>query len=88
MSIDDLDKKGWFQTRISNSVNFFDKLLEYASELGSPVKGRKSLDIIQKLVPISSCKAHPYSLSSKYATGAFPLHIDTVIPPKSNRSFK
>lgn len=78
MSIDDLDKKGWFQTRIPKGENVFDALLEYANELGSPVKGRKSLDIIQKLVPISSSKGHPCSLSSKYATGAFPLHVDTA----------
>ncbi|GGB55527.1 hypothetical protein GCM10011502_30460 [Oceanisphaera marina] len=78
MSIDDLDKKGWFQIRIANGVNFLDALLEYANGLGSPVKARKSQDIIQKLVPISSCKAHPRSLSSKYATGAFPLHVDTA----------
>ena len=78
MSIDDLNKKGWFQTRIANEVNFLDALLEYANGLGSPIKGRKSQGIIQKLVPISSCNAHPNSLSSKYATGVFPLHVDTA----------
>ncbi len=78
MNIDDLNEKGWFQTRISNDVNLHDVLTEYANELGDPIKGRKSADIVQKLVPISKEGAHPCSLSSRYATGAFPLHVDTA----------
>jgi len=78
MNIDELNEKGWFLTHISDDSNLHNRLSEYANELGEPIKGRKSVDIVQKLVPISKDKAHPYSLSSKHATGVFPLHVDTA----------
>ena len=78
MNLDDLNDKGWCQSRITSNENLYDVLSEYAHELGVPIKGRKSADIVQRLVPISKDKAHPSSLSSKHSTGAFPLHVDTA----------
>jgi len=78
MNIKELNEKGWFQTRISNADDLFDVLIEYANELGNPIKGRKSSGIVQKLVPVSKESAYPNSLSYKYETEAFPLHVDTA----------
>jgi len=78
MNIDDLNDKGWCQARISSNENLHDVLSEYAHKLGTPIKARKSTDIVQRLVPISRDRAHPSSLSSKHSTGAFPLHVDTA----------
>ena len=78
MNIKELNENGWLQTRISNDDDLFDVLIEYGKELGIPIKGRKSAGIVQKLVPISKERAYPNSLSSKYTTEAFPLHVDTA----------
>jgi hypothetical protein len=78
MIAQDLNEKGWVQIQPVGCDELIGALVEYGKELGTPVIARKSEGVVQKLVPLNKGNAYPNSLSSKYATEAFPLHNDTA----------
>lgn len=76
-----LKSKGWVSgiVDIRTEVNFANKLLSLAQNLGTPIPsrtGRSSLYDVLK--PIEAKYAKHSSLSKNYSLGEFPLHTDTA----------
>lgn len=75
-----LDENGYIELE-GNESSF----LEFAYQLGTPIKSRVNGSLIDELVPKDQEEAHKNSLSKIYGTGSFPYHTDGAyfqIPPK------
>jgi hypothetical protein len=78
MIMKQIDQVGWCEIRARNGSTLQEELLRIGKLLGTPVIHRKSLGILQELIPTDSQCGFPSSLSAKYSTGCFPLHVDTA----------
>jgi hypothetical protein len=78
MNFAELEINGWCETSATDIGELSDQIIDMGKELGNPVEHRKSIGIVQKLVPIAAEDSFPNSLSSKYSRNEFPLHVDTA----------
>lgn len=60
-------------------------LLQLAESLGTPKSDTRSTQAVQSLAPQTSAKSRTNTLSSKYGTGAFPLHTEAAYWPTPPR---
>src|SRR5258706_10414285 len=74
-----LRRRGWTSCDITfaNEQDLECKTIAIAKELGTPVAARKRR-LCEPLRPTEANVARPHTLSSRYATGSFPLHVDTA----------
>lgn len=77
---DQLNKSGWLEFSIDAPTKdeFIANLLSVAVQLGTPVPSRTGGGIYDLLRPTEQENSHPNSLSRKYSSGEFPLHVDTA----------
>jgi alpha-ketoglutarate-dependent taurine dioxygenase len=73
-----LSDHGWVKTHIDVDDGFDACVLELAESLGNPVRHRRSQGLVHELTPTTASEGHPNSLTARYSTGAFPLHVDTA----------
>lgn len=55
-----------------------ERMLALAFQIGTPVATRLGADLVDRLMPTEGHAANPRSLSKRYSTGEFPLHVDTA----------
>ncbi len=73
-----LSAHGWVKTHIEVDDRFDAHVLELAESIGHPVKHRKSQAMVHEITPVAAGHGFPNSLTARYSTGAFPLHVDTA----------
>lgn len=78
MDMDELNKYGWWKTKVEDLDRLQDLMVGFGERLGNPIASRKSKGVVHPLVPLTKKEAFPNSLSSKFETGRFPLHVDTA----------
>jgi L-asparagine oxygenase len=57
------------------------QILGIARSLGQPVPDTRTRELVRPLLPVSATSAPSNTLSSRYGTGAFPFHTETVYWP-------
>ena len=75
-----LDSRGWVSllAPFSSIEELSQQMLSLAAKLGIATPTRNGTSLIDSLHPIEAATARPRSLSKLFATGEFPLHVDTA----------
>lgn len=78
MDIGQIHRSGWCEFGVGDISNLSEELLRVGKLLGEPSVQRKSVGVVQELIPTTPNRGFQSSLTAKYSTGSFPLHVDTA----------